>query len=77
MCQPAEFLTIFLINRQYTTNFWDNQFRKGLTQPEAYKDRIHDRSINQIGRQMAKSGVYKNSREACNPYRVEGINEKY
>ena len=58
-------------------DFWDNQFRKGLSSTEAYQDKIHDRSINQIGRQKAKSGLYKDSREACYPYRVDGINERY
>ena len=64
-------------NTKEEFDFWDNQFRKGLSPLEAYQDKIHDRTINQIGRQKAKSGVYKNSREACYPYRVEGINEKY
>ena len=64
-------------NAKEEFDFWDNQFRKGLLPQEAFSDRIHDRTINQIGRQMAKSGLYKNSREACYPYRVNGINEKY
>jgi len=64
-------------NAKEEFDFWDNQFRKGLSPQEAFSDRIHDRTINQIGRQMAKSGLYKNSREACYPYRVNGINEKY
>ena len=55
----------------------DNQLRKRLSYMDAYKDRLHDRTINQIDRQKAKSGLYRNSREACYPYRVEGINEKY
>ena len=53
------------------------EIRKGLSSAEAYQDKLHDRSINQIGRQKAKSGLYKDSREACYPYRVDGINEKY
>jgi len=58
-------------------DFWDNQLRKGLSPLQAYQDKINDRTVNQIGRQRAKSGLYKNSREACDSYRVEGINEKY
>ena len=64
-------------NTKEEFDFWDNQFRKRLSPLEAYQDKIHDRTINQIGRQKAKSGLYGNSREACYPYRVEGINEKY
>ena len=64
-------------NAKEEFDFWDNQFRKGLSPQEAFSDRIHDKTINQIGRQMAKSGLYKNSRKACYPYRVNGINEKY
>ena len=47
-------------NAKEEFDFWDNQFRKGLSPQEAFSDRIHDRTINQIGRQMAKSGLYKN-----------------
>ena len=64
-------------NAKEDIDFWDNQLRKRLSYIDAYKDRIHDRTINQIGRQKAKSGLYKDSREACYPYRVKGINEKY
>lgn len=58
-------------------DYWDNQFRKGLTETEAYLDKIHDKKVNEMGRQRAQSGLYSNSREACNSYRVKGINEKY
>ena len=58
-------------------DFWDNQIRKGLSYQEAYQDRVKDKTINKIGRQKAKSGLYKNSKEACQEYRVDGINEKY
>ncbi len=44
---------------------------------EASIDRIHDRKVNQIGRQRAQSGLYSNSRDACESFRVRGINEKY
>ena len=64
-------------NAKEEFDFWDNQFRKGLSPQEAFSDRIHDRTINQIGRQRARSGLYRDSREACYPYRVNGINEKY
>ena len=64
-------------NAKENFDFWDNQLRKGLSLTAAYQDKIHDKTINQIGRQQAKSGLYKSSREACYPYRVEGINEKY
>ena len=43
----------------------------------ASKDKMHDRQVNKIGRQQAKSGLYKNSREGCNLFRVKGINDKY
>ena len=64
-------------NAKENFDFWDNQLRKGLSLTAAYQDKIHDKTINQIGRQQAKSGLYKSSKEACYPYRVEGINEKY
>ena len=64
-------------NAKEDLDFWDNQLRKGLSYMAAYQDKIHDRTINQIGRQRAQKKLYRNSREACYPYRVEGINEKY
>ena len=58
-------------------DYWDNQFRKGLTLKQAAVDRIHDKEINKIGRQSAQTGLYSNSRDACNLFRVNGVNEKY
>ena len=57
-------------------DYYKNQVR-GLSPIEASIDRIHDRKINEIGRQRAQSGLYTNSREACNSFRVKDINEKY
>lgn len=73
----GEMLAEKLGNAKEEFDFWDNQLRKGLSPLQAYQDKINDRTVNQIGRQRAKSGLYKNSREACDLYRVEGINEKY
>ena len=64
-------------NAKEEFDFWDNQIRKGLTTTEAYQDKVHDKGINLIGRQKAKNGIYKNSKEACYLYRADGINEKY
>ena len=58
-------------------DYWDNQFRKGLTRSQADLDKRHDKRVNKIGRQRAQSGLYSNSRDACNSYRVNGINDKY
>ena len=58
-------------------DYYYNQYKKGLSQPAAYRDYVHDRLINQIGRQQAKMGIYSNSRDGCNLFRVNGINEKY
>ena len=46
-----------------------------LTQADL--DKRHDKRVNKIGRQRAQSGLYSNSRDACNSYRVNGINDKY
>lgn len=58
-------------------DYWDNQFRKGLTRSQADLDKRHDKRVNKIGRQRAQSGLYSDSRDACNSYRVNGINDKY
>ena len=58
-------------------DYWDNQFRKGLTLKQAALDMLHDKAINKIGRQSAQTGLYSNSRDACNLFRVNGVNEKY
>ena len=41
------------------------------------KNSLHDKSINADSRQLATDGVYSSSKEACDKYRVNGINEKY
>ena len=66
----------WLGNKKEDFDYYKNQFR-GLSPLEASIDRIHDRKVNQIGRQRAQSGLYSNSRDACNSFRVRGINEKY
>ena len=38
---------------------------------------VNETKVNEIGRQRAQSGLYSNSREACNSFRVKDINEKY
>ena len=63
-------------NKKEDFDYYKNQFR-GLSPLEASIDRIHDRKVNQIGRQRAQSGLYSNSRDACESFRVRGINEKY
>ena len=63
-------------NKKEDFDYYKNQFR-GLSPLEASIDRIHDRKVNQIGRQRAQSGLYSNSKDACNSFRVRGINEKY
>ena len=50
---------------------------KRLAESEANIDKNHDKQVNKIGRQRAQSGLYSNSRDACNSYRVNGINDKY
>ena len=66
----------WLGNKKEDFDYYKNQLR-GLTPIEASFDRIHDRKVNEIGRQRAQSGLYSNSKEACNSFRVKGINEKY
>ena len=58
-------------------DYYYNQIWKVLSPENALKDQTHDKTINQIGRQLAKNKLYSNSKEACQPYRVRGINEKY
>ena len=57
-------------------DYYKNQLR-GLSPIKASADRIHDRKINEIGRQRAQSGLYSDSKEACSSFRVRGINAKY
>ena len=63
-------------NKKEDFDYYKNQFR-GLSPLKASIDRIHDRKVNQIGRQRAQSGLYSNSKDACDSFRVRGINEKY
>ena len=58
-------------------DYYYNQLWKGLTQEQAEEDRLHDKMINKIARQRAQKKLYSNSKRACRPYRVRGINEKY
>lgn len=58
-------------------DYYINQYYKGLSQPAAYNDYLWDKGINQISRQRAKNGVYSDYKDACNVFRVNGINEKY
>ena len=48
-----------------------------LVPQEASRDKLHDRKVNEIGRQRAKSGVYTNLKDGCRSFRVKGINDKY
>lgn len=57
-------------------DYYKNQLR-GLSALEESLDRIHDRNVNKIGRQQAQSGLYSNSRDACESFRVKGINDDY
>ncbi len=57
-------------------DYYKNQLR-GLSALEASLDRIHDRNVNKIGRQRAQSSLYSNSRDACESFRVKGINDDY
>lgn len=58
-------------------DYYDNQIRKKKTAQEAILDKMHDKQVNETGRQRAASGLFSNSREACHSYRVKGINDKY
>ena len=64
-------------NAKESFDYYYNQAWKGLSKQEAHKDRIHDKTVNKIGRQREKSGLYKNSKEGCKSFRVRGINDKY
>ena len=64
-------------NAKENFDYYYNQSWKELSKQADHKDRIHDRAVNKIGRQRAKSGLYKNSREGCGSFRVRGINDKY
>lgn len=57
-------------------DYYKNQLR-GSSALEASLDRIHDRNVNKIGRQRTQSGLYSNSRDACESFRVKGINYDY
>ena len=49
-------------NAKEEFDYYYNQVWKGFSPLEASKDRLHDRKVNEIGRQRAKSGVYTNSK---------------
>lgn len=58
-------------------DYYINQICKGLPQEKAYNDYLWDKKINQIGRQRAEDMLYLHHKDACNDFRVNGINEKY
>jgi hypothetical protein len=58
-------------------DYYYNQIVKGYSQPKAYKDYLWDTGINKISRQRAENDLYLNHKDACNIFRVRGINEKY
>ena len=58
-------------------DYYRNQYVKGFTKQKAYEDYIHDKHVNEVGRQQAKSGLYSSSKDGCQLYRVEGINDRY
>lgn len=51
--------------------------KKGFSRYEAFDDFIHDTEVNRDGRRLAKSGLYSSSKEGCNKYRVNKINDRY
>lgn len=67
----------WLGDRKEDFDYYYNQLWKGLTPEQAEEDKLHDKMINKIARQRAKKRLYSNSREACQPYRVRGVNAKY
>ena len=58
-------------------DYYRNQYRKGLSEQEAFDDFVHDTEVNRDGRRLAKSGLYSSSKEGCNKYRLEDINDRY
>jgi len=68
-------LAMGLGNEKELFDYFRNSFTKG--KEFAQKDYTHDVWVNKIGRQQAKSGLYTNSRDGCDIFRVEGINGRY
>ena len=58
-------------------DYFKNRLFRAKSGPQAYQDYLHDTDVNMQGRHQAKTGLYSNSREGCNYFRVDGINEKY
>lgn len=58
-------------------DYYYNQIVKGFPEQKAYRDYLWDTGINKISRQRAKNDLYLNHRDACDIFRVRGINEKY
>ena len=58
-------------------DYFKNQEEKGFSRYEAFDDFIHDTEVNRDGRRLAKSGLYSSSKEGCNKYRVNKINDRY
>ena len=52
-------------------DFYRNKYYKGLREDEAKKDKLHDLSVNAMGRLRGNSGVYNNAQDACADYRAK------
>ena len=64
-------------NAKEIFDVYRNVSDKGLSAWSAIKDYFHDTGINHKGRQLARKKIYSSSKDACDIYRVKGINDRY
>lgn len=64
-------------NAKEIFDVYRNVSDKGLSAWSAIKDYFHDTGINNKGRQLARKKIYSSSKNACDLYRVKGINDRY
>jgi len=70
-------LATIISNARELSNAQSNPIRKNMTIEDSLIDCLQDQFANKTGRQNAKNMLYKDAKEGCQQFRVEGINEKY
>lgn len=57
-------------NEKEAVDYFKNRFYKGLSPKESTNDYWHDLSVNQTGRDRAKTGGFSSAQDACADYRA-------
>lgn len=74
--KSGEITAIILGNEKEAFDYLKNRVR-GFSVKDAINDYDNDLSINKIGRNKAKSGLYSSSIEACKEFRPDYLEKKY